>query len=123
MDRWSSLLKTCKIPQISLERIRNMSVEEMRKTYAQLLSDLNVFDAVMEEFRNSVAEYIQGLIDEVKKRTFEKIMSGEIRVDTFEDMEKLPMYREEDADGSVSIRNIPEHIQWWFSFMAYLNTL
>ena len=115
------------IPKLSLEEFRAVcngdnAEKILEETYQPFLEKLHVHRKNdVRIIRNLVSEIIGEMFDVETDRTVRDIMSGRIRFESEEDIEKIPNYRKQHDDGTVEIINISEHIQPWLSLQTWLN--
>ena len=126
----TQLKKTVKemdIPKLSLNEFSEIMHKpdarvDLEKTYRPFLdslkastkSDIDILRSIIDAI---VVEMSQEVALEVQK----KILKGEIVINSVEDLEKMPNYRKRNPDGSVSIMNVPDHMQPWLTLEMWLN--
>ena len=117
------------IPQLSLKafseiRHKPEAVEELEKTYRPFLDSLKASTkSDIDILRHIIDEIVVDMSQEVALEVQEKILKGEIVIRSMEDLEKMPNYRKRNPDGSVSIMNVPDHMQPWLTLEMWLNRL
>lgn len=74
------------------------------------------FEGVLKEV---LTEKILDEQEEIMEQNARDILAGKYQ--TKEDLERMPLYRKENPDGSAFLTNVPDTILFWASLMGVLN--
>lgn len=74
------------------------------------------FEGVLKE---ALTEKILDEQEEIMEQNARDILAGKYQ--TKEDLERMPLYRKENPDGSAFLTNVPDTILFWASLMGVLN--
>ena len=84
--------------------------------YEKVLRDLGVTTVdEINTLRELVGEKIEEMSFKVQMKAFKDFTAGK-----YSSIEEVPLYRDESGDRVV-VRNIPEEMMTWLSFIAWLN--
>lgn len=127
LDEFRRKIRMANIPRVSIgemkEALKRPDAEEfldsiyrpfLSQIGASSLNDINLL-------RRAIDEYCVEMSQETVRNLTRRIMSGEIRIESIEDMQKLPYYRHHNPDGSVMVINIPEQAQPYYALCTWLN--
>lgn len=126
----TQLKKTVKemdIPKLSLNEFSEImhkprADEVLEQTYRPFLAALDASTkSDVDIIRTIIDEYIVDMSQEVAREYQKKILSGEIVIRSMKDLEKMPNFRKRNPDGSISIMNVPDHMQPWLTLEMWLN--
>lgn len=115
------------IPQLSLPEFQaicngksaNSVLDMIYKPFLEAIHVNRKRDADI--VRILVSEIVEEMFAIATDKTVRDILSGRIRIESEEDIEKIPNYRKQREDGSVEIINISEDIQPWLALQTWLN--
>ena len=117
-----NLKKLIQVPRVTFSRIKRMSISELSEIYEPFLARYNVNNKTRaKEFVEVLSSIVKNMNDEIVGKTMCKIFSGNIDIGNQDELDKLPLYRYQEPDGIVTVKNIPDEIQWYLSAVAYIN--